>query len=390
MGKYCFIFLLLFVGFNISAQIVIQADDRPTPENNPAYFRAALQPGNLPRIDKAENGMWDLTGSLYSDNIGQVVFKKDSIQEIPVANLSSEVINEFSGVELKGKVFYEHNSTGLAEVGTYFQQAGIRIVQTGIPTDSLIIPEQTNSYRETVYWTPMAYQSSRKDSFVQSTFFNISVALLGLNKAKGEVRTRTKVESEIAGWGKVRLPNFKDGGFVEYSCLFRKIERESKDSFFINDAPAPPLLLNIFGVNQGAERKNSSVRFEVPGFPLFAAEVDFDPEDRELINRAVVNSLSGFVDDISATSEPANGSVFVYPNPGNNHFIFSLGDVVVSAVNVSVFDISGKLVESHQNVAVNNNYFELYTRLPKGMYKYHITSTEGQRVSLSGTIVNLQ
>lgn len=390
MGKFYLIVLSVFVGFSISAQILIQAGNRPVPENNPASFRAALQPGNLPKINKAENGLWDLSGSPYSENIGQVVFRKDSVVQIPIANLSSEVVTEFSGVELKGKVFYQHNSAGLYEVGTYFQRTGVRIVQTGIPTDSLIIPEQTNSYRETVYWTPMAYESSRRDSFVQSTFFNISVLLLGLNNAGGEVRTRTKIESEIAGWGKVRLPNFKDGGFVEYPCLYRKIERESKDSFFINNMPAPPLLLTFFGVNQGDERKTSLVRFEVPGFPLFAAEVNLDNEDREVITGAVVNSLSGVIGDMTSVSEPLNGSVLVYPNPGNNRFIFSIGELGAPDVDVSIYDISGKLVAKYQNIPVRDNYFELHTRLPNGLFKYYITSAGQPQLSLSGSIANFE
>ena len=382
---YIFIVFLLFAS-GISSQIVIQSEDKPNPENNPGIFRFAVEPQNIPPIKAANNGLWDLSGSSYTDPLFEISPKRDSVVQIPEANLSINVDDEFGGVTLNGKVYFQHNSAGLAEVGTAFQRTGIRITQTGVPTDSLIIPNQINTYRETIYWTPMRHDDERFDNFIQRTNFRISVLLLGLNNAMGELRTRTTIENDISGWGTVRLPDFKNGGTVDYPCLFRKIERRSVDSFFINNMPAPPLLMNLFGLTQGDERQTKYVRFEVKGFPFYAAEVEFEDGDDENIASVMINALSGFVGEVSSVEDLSATGIKVYPNPGKNLFRFSMGNLSVSKVDVSIFDFGGRLVAKYPNIPVNGLEFDINTDLPLGMYKYTVTSADQPQMSLSGNI----
>lgn len=190
---------------------------------------------------------------------------------------------------------------------------------TGGPTDSLIFPAQTYTLPVTDAYLNFPATAGSRWQTTHKHILNaqITVAMAMLNKAPMQRRSNITTTDSVIGWGTMRVPVASLIGTqpsIPYPVLMIKRIEVAVDSFYLNGAPAPALLLGGLGVSQGQIRKNNKYKFhrENAMQPLMV----FDYGTNNFTSARLITSDNSAAVIAGTTPDFATKTtVQLYPNP---------------------------------------------------------------------------
>jgi Secretion system C-terminal sorting domain len=385
--KFLLSIVLAFLSQSIFAQITLKSGDQiikggDTVVNAFATNAALLK---LPLFKKGDNQTWDFSQVAFQSQVGGTVFKKSNNPNYPKATFFYNSTANLGPISFPIEVYNEKATDGIWDIG--FENKAVKsTIQpiTGNIKDSLYLPAVTLKYEIPVY----IYPSKNGDKTIKTKTllrpYALTVAGFNLNKVPGEVKTKSTNTIEIIGYGKVTLPDFKNKGkSVTYNALLQKLEIINEDSIFLGGAPAPPTLLQAFGLQQGQVSKQYYLEWLVPGFKMWSAYAITN--DKLVPSTFAVSVESGFVAGGSTSAKDFVGEWIdskAFPNPSaDGTFAINFEKKSPAPWTIKIFDLQGRVVSEQSVNGEGERNEKINLNGGQGTYFYSIFNEKEQFIN---------
>ncbi len=279
---------------------------------------------------------------------------------------------------------WDFDDTGIYDKGHYvYPQAYSLASFTGSDKDSLIMAEQgyiVDKPRVIIKF-PLTVNSSWKSSSRRYTDFLLKVGAFGLNNTPARHVYTTVRQDSIIGWGKMRVPT-ENGTSKYYDVLMERVKSSIIDSFYLNGAPAPPAVLNGFGIAQGQKLDETNVyNFYRKGQANYFMRVSYGTDNTfTKPNGAFINIAE--LETSSSKGETEHFSSVIFPCPAYDKVNVLLGDINAMYPTYEIVDLSGKWLTNGQTNQSGNTITIDVQDLPNGNYfvKLHNSKNNSTRV----------
>lgn len=247
---------------------------------------------------------------------------------------------------------------------------------TGNPNDSLRFVGRADVYdgRLDFVQFPLSYQDEWTQSHIEELQFELSAGAFGLVNAPGSYKEYVSQERTVVGYGSLIIPNFDGEAGEPMEALLIRIDDVIIDSVFLFGEPAPPVLMQVFGLTQGSVSTSMSYVFYRQYFGAPALRI----ETLASVNSAFYRPQA--IDITTMIAEHNTQAIKLYPNPvyaGRQLTILAPGDVQNGYFNL--YDLTGKVVV-HQSFETNEGgqtLAEVPASLRSGLYMYGLYTTNG-------------
>lgn len=346
---------------SLSAQITIESTDLTLP----------IQPQVAARyiIDTSvynSNTVWDYQNP-------QNILGRDSISFITSdmdTNFGTTTHMQNSGLNFSGlaipnaTAYYNHHTSGVYIKGLKMQEFALPIGNN----DTIKFISQNIAYPNNgslLFPFPLNASTDIHDTVTSQIAFQLTYAPL-FNNTPGFIKRNTvnilHYERDI----QIVLPYAND----TLDAVILEVNSTSVDSFYINNAPVPAMLLNLLQLQQGDTSYISKSYVFGKGYAYPLAEATFTDETRtnlvDLRLLALHNPPTNGIEHLDLSE------VKLYPNPASNYINIALAEPVQSKV---IYDLSGKIItkETNDNKSISVDH------LNTGLYLLEITTTSGKK-----------
>jgi hypothetical protein len=283
----------------------------------------------------------------------------------------------FQNFSSPSRVYEKLDATGYAQLGYTTNEAKYSLVNiSGGAKDSIYLLASAFRYSNpwTYYKFPMTANTVWKTNYKDTTNIQLSVALLALNKAPGMRVSQYTIVDTIVGWGTLKLRNPSGGTALNFAVLLQWETRTRLDSFFLNGAPAPDLIMGALGLTQGSLTIFQTYNFQGIGFnePFLYFSTNA-AGTTNFVSRAVLPNLG------LTTSSPETPDYAVtttaFPNPTTEGVTFEFQKSSMPDWNVMIYNASGQIVSLNRVSApqgIVNQHITLASSLPSGTYFYNL------------------
>lgn len=374
-------FTLIFTWITLSyvigqSAITLNSSNVPIPTGTFTFNE--ITTNNPPSPIIGNNQTWNYATYFNLDTFDTFFFEEEdpfyTSVGVDVYQPAFKLLNQELGYNLYSE--FDFNENGVEDKGVYIDQQVYSLQQlTGNATDNITFPLQgyiLNNPRKVMKF-PMTNGTSWESTSNFSTNFTIKVTAFGLNNAPARHAYRTERKDTIVGYGKMSVytPN---GPSISYDVLMDKSVQYSVDSFYLNGAPAPAVLLNAFSVAQGQiSGLSHTYNFYRVGSFNYLARFFYGTD------ATFTNLVSAFVtmeDLTTATSSlqelgKESYATVLFPNPSNGQEInLLLIGKVMDQVNYQITDLAGRMVQSKVNHKLDNNIMTIYleNNISTGIY----------------------
>ncbi len=347
------LFLCLFL-LHLAAQITIERSDYTLTLNETSYAFPSTNNELVTIPVNGENLIWDYSNITFSipDSFARHAALEGSDALVPEAN---SIVSRFNLSNLL---------PGLVRYETFYQvldQQGFRTIArhsdptdypigaiTGNPLDSLNFLATLSLYDDPSVFSefPMIFGSSPELKLINlDSDFLLTASPFGLDHVPGLYRGGLEIERKISGWGTLIVNEPKTGTTLELEVLQVERRRISIDSIFLAGMPAPPSLMDAFGLAQGSRDTIYQFEFWTKGLPGPAFVV------AEIGNSLVANintELSALVSSTGTVSENLL-AVDVFPNPNQGDFYLKIEQNASQSLVFDLYNSIGQKIHQ-QNI----------------------------------------
>lgn len=384
--KKLFIFASIFYGsFAATAQSAITIDQSNFPLSKGTHifrFRdtaMATPPGGA-------NQTWDYSNLGATDTVSQVFTTNtnSAFSSSALVITSTQQLNSSAHYVISN--YYDEDSKGFFSPGasTEYQAYGLGGF-TGNSKDSFYVLKQNILYRENQVNFPATDASSWTSNFNEIINFMITYNPI-YNKTPAATHISVSEKNNVSGWGVLKLPG-SGSSAVDYNVLMVKSANVYTDSFFLNNKPAPAIILSGFGMKQGAKNYSYQINFYATGSALPIASIDYG-KDSTFTNAVSINYETNVKTGLAENKGQAS-YVNIYPNPlSGNSIEVSLIKNEAEAYILNVTNILGQNVKTIRlsgNGALNQP-IDL-AALQSGIYNISITKADGSIVSAQKLVI---
>jgi len=328
--------------------------------------------------EDGEGMVWDfsdlsLSGTILSD------FSTSSNSIFSDANLKAPTLRPTLGgvANQLGEAYYLLDDTGYGSIGQIFEPLDVPLVTfTGGAEDELKVLETVRDFmgRQSTIQFPLNFGDSWTYDATTQTDYLVTVAAFALQNTPAGQITRDSAELSVAGYGTLILPNPDGSDPVSVEALMVKRTRKAIFDYTLGGQPAPQLMLDLFGLQQGEEQNVTRYFFYAKGLPRSAANIRVNGQGN-IDQFTISDELKNLV---TSTSEAATAlaPVKAFPNPIMAGDILSIhSPVEVARGNFELINTFGQLVASWPVNAVQNETlrFALPMSMQSGTYLYRIT-----------------
>lgn len=296
------------------------------------------------------NQSWDLGTATYS---GNSYYDRAAPTNSAFANATYRggLFTTFAGgLQYVTNGYYTLSNSGIQRIGEEVrtrQALSLGGVPPATNNDSVVFPIQTIVYTggatsELVF--PATMGTTWSSSVGSTLNFNLSVAAVGLSNAPGERRILRTANDTVVGWGRMRVMNDATGqpsGWMD--VLQVRSNAVIRDSFYLNGAPAPAMLLTPFNLQQGQLTNVTYVKFYRASEYSPLVEMTYNAANstgapaRMLVSQMRLASPTkvGGVDAADAVSlfpNPVHGGAVQVKLPAGQSFQYQLISVTGSAL----------------------------------------------------------
>lgn len=335
--------------------------------------------------------VWDYSSLMSQDSIVTDYFDATNDANIPNAlnyrerDLIFQVFpipsNSYEGIDSLG--WYE---LGRTTVGVKYSVSSI----TGSSGDTLSFPAENQVFegRNDQLIFPVTYQSSWQPQYKEYTDFELTVTNFGLNNAPGYLKRINSDSREMVGYGKLIIPKYDGSPSDSLDVLLLKVVRTAVDSFYLNGAEAPAVLLGAFGLSQGAFASDSFYVFYKPNFaaPVLNINLGSSGQVSTVFYRPQAAESTVSVPEIRSTASKC------FPNPataGQTVQIQSTEELS-KASRISIYDMQGRIIFNLpvENISDNNYQIKIPENIAPGLYMLNLETQTGNKISSSK--INIQ
>jgi hypothetical protein len=329
---------------------------------------------NIP--SEGANLAWNYSGISYS---GIVVVSNEAAANPAFPSAFCAAKDYFETIAIGRGFYYDEYLTlndsyfGGIGIGIADQRYGIGDV-TMNPADSLNLPQQNIAYAapRQIMKFPFTYGTSMTSSFVREGNFTLTIGAYGLNNAIGTKRMYMTQTDSVVGWGTLVLPG-PNGPTPRFNVLLVKRITVEVDSFLLNGAAAPQMLLDAFQITQGQRTEQGRHLFYRANSKIYLFSITY--EDQTFTNpvTAYFDRTAAMLTSVEETPGAAPRAA-VYPNPSNDG---SFNISVENGMNeLVVRNLLGQVVVRMQALSSPVS-FSLPSACPPGMYTYQLVDAAG-------------
>lgn len=250
------------------------------------------------------------------------------------------------------------NTNGFQIIGRNYpeQKYGIGGL-TGTVTDSFKMEDQFVLYPKPISSMkfPMTIGTNWTSDATRQYKATLTIANFGVKNANFVKRTREVRKDSVVGWGDIIVP-IGTKPSTPFQCLMIHRYITVVDSIFLDGKPAPPALLQAFGLVQGKET--------IATRKIFWRSKELYPAAFFRYNSGNFTNFVSFSANqhenlVSAKDDIAQSKINIYPNPSNG--IFNIKGV--ENATIQVCNMMGQTL----SVPLSNNILDLSGQ-PSGMY----------------------
>lgn len=326
---------------------------------------------------------WDYS-SISNQVAGTPGLYEANHPDFPDAVIYKSYLPVFDGYEYLRDDYYEQNENGRYRVGSVFSTVGYSITdKTGGNLDSLWFGGVSNEIENGIDLEvkfPLTYETNWSSTYSTISPFQLSVAGFGLDHAPGTLKQNVIITYDAVGYGTLVAPLMDGSPSDPMDVILVKSTTTVVDSIYLNNAPAPPMLMAAFGLIQGVTDSFSHYLFYRPNY-----------QDEVLVLSPASNTgvyrMDAATLDIPFINTHKNEAIS-YPNPiasGETLHIETTAEVK----NIIVYNLLGKEVYK-MSLAQNqhNIRFVIPESIAPGTYLYELTDVHAK--SIATNIVNVQ
>ncbi|TVQ49094.1 MAG: T9SS C-terminal target domain-containing protein [Saprospirales bacterium] len=366
-----------------NGQLVINYEDFPKPGDYEIFrFIADIDGIQLPSA--GEDQVWDYSHLQPLGNTLNVFTKVEDDEDFPEAKYNSPEVLFFQGFSYNSVLYEGYDENGMFLVGRLSDDTTFSITPiSGGPNDVIrfvggpIVFEGRQDFMK----FPLSYGNLWTESRIEYVPFELTVAAFGLNMVPGQRKRILSQTREVIGWGQLTTPNRDGDANDPRDVLLMQVQVMAVDSVFLGGAPAPPQLMDAFGLSQGG--------IVVSEYYLFWDQYDISNLMRiNLNNNGEISSIFFKPDHNDIGTSVRNLSLIpanAYPNPiSPNQDLTIQTNEPLSLSDFVLSDINGRIVY-HQSLSPfseNNLTVTLPEYLSSGMYFYQLVNSQGEVKSI--------
>jgi hypothetical protein len=381
--------IILFNNF-INAQVQILYANTPFAAGTVHQFNASLTGFKVPKADSAQ--VWNYS-SLQPLNSADTTltalslsFKASHLGVISGFDRFRE--NIASTTVVRSTQVFDKDTGGIFLAGNVlFIQKFSLYNYFGNHKDSLFIPLDNEYFRINRITFPTKIHSAYKTRALKVLKFNITIDTLKLYKAPGTKNTIYKVKDTVAGEGTLRIPA-PDKYSVPYKVLLIKRRTEATDSFYINNSPGNPILLQALGIQQGKRTVDYKEFFYRAGSPDPLLTISYGIDSTYTLPISVLYSSDSIKSNIAKTTTQAS-EFKIFPNPASSGFVHanilknSFSHWTISFYNGLGQEILDKTISDSGNLDLD---FELPNQ--EGLYIVALKDETGSLISMKKVLIS--
>jgi hypothetical protein len=390
----CFFCLLL----STEAQISLTRNDFTVSSNRADTILTQVMQRKTFTLPKGGNNQfWDYSG-LQDSAVSPSRFVTSVLEpwEVPFSFPNSTgaytATYTFGPFRVTNNFQYErYGDDGYSIQGTIFSGGRFPLRSfTGLATDSVVLFSKVDNYTKNplyYYKFPLTATSKHTWNYRNVINFQLTVGLVGLNRAPGQVVTNEFKRDSTIGWGTLRMRNPKGGSALDFAVLLVETTELSRDSFYLSGAPAPGLLLTALELEQNALRRNKTYNFFGARFATAILSAATRNDTLTRITRSI-NPVRGLVTDLSDIKE-LSVQTKLYPNPSAGEFYLEFDKTGAPDWDVLIYNAQGQMVGLEQVSAPSGQVkqrIQLKSTLSNGTYFYHLLD-QRSLIRSSGTFL---
>ena len=375
---------LLSLSTILQAQITIERQDF-TLEAGTQTKAWVVDPDNAFEPQAGEGVVWDFSNLTLGESF-LTDYEAPSSPLFPQANITEPSSGSFlGGLAVQPSVsFNTLSDTAYGNWGLIGEATDIPLAPlTGGSTDTLKAFELVVQFEQPRNFIqfPLNYGDTWSHNESYNIDYLVSVAAFGLQGVPAQQISQDSTFYEVAGYGELILPNPQGAELepVSMEALMIKRGRVVTDNYTLGGQPAPQVMLDAFGLEQGETQITTRYLIYAKGLPRTAANIEVNSEG-EVVFFTISDDIVQFINSTSnAAAAPATTKAF--PNPATAGALLSVE--MPAAVDNGVLE----LIDAHGRQAavwpVNGLkgqivQYTLPAHLQAGMYMYRIIENNQQ------------
>jgi hypothetical protein len=393
LKHYCFFLFALVVSAtaSLSAQITLTADNYGVQDSvilrDTLYYEGAFVP-EIPM--GGENQVWDYS-NVQIDSL--TIFLYDAVPEEDTCFATAQTVNygtsSFQAFTYPSARYTAYEEGGRFDVGVKTDGAKFPLTAiTGNPLDTLAVLPRTTSFRSTLISLPSTFGTITRDTFDQSAPLEITVAAFGLNRTPATQDLNTVRTVEVIGYGDLILPARAGFSSGPLEALLVKTTTVAVNTYTLAGGPAPPALLQAFGVSQNESVVVENYFFQVKGMGRSAANIQQRTPgsgDYQFRYRRVP---PGITTGLGSINKPEPLSFFPNPvRPGGVLRLTAPADVTGGVVRL--IDLQGRTIteSTFSTLAGDTIEFGVPVSVKPGLYFQQVVNARGRLVGVGKVLV---
>lgn len=392
MRHYYFIYFFLLLGANgLSAQITLTADNYGSRDT--VILQDSVFADSTLLVAPPQGGadqVWDFSDldlNLLSVNLNFPVADDDTCFTGTTTFRNTSL--NFQGFVYPARDYEITNDSGRYTRGQKVPAAKFSLLQvTGNPADTLAFSALNIELNAPFIRFPATFGSAFVDTIIINNPFALTVSGFGLNMTPGNEHTETVYHRDIIGYGTIILPQ-SDGSVTEpLEVLLSRDSTVTTATYTLGGAPAPPALLQAFGLMEVNVSTRVSYFFHAKGVGRSVARflaVNDNGEDKfEFSARTVPpGTTTGIRNHELLHLKP-------FPNPVSpGESIKLAGGTELNAGTLRLLDLQGRVISEQTFQHSFGNYSELLVpaTAKAGLYFYQLSNRAGRPVGVGKVMV---
>ena len=380
------IFLLSFFGANAYSQITILRSDYTVSGVTVDTSKSkSIGIVGLAIPQRGLNRTWDYTYTVDTIGSGGPVNTPATAAQLTDINFKDATFVSrpqpaFGTYAIVDTQFRKLDSSGLYIMGYKRGYLPVNIkTQTGGATDSLYILSRFKRYVNLPFQLkfPMTSTTLSKVTTVDTLPYQLTWASAGYTKADVKWVRRIEYTTEVIGWGTLRLrSSFVGGTPLSFGVLLERYAELRQDSFFLNGAPMPKVVLDSFKLTQG-KRDTTTLIYSLRGIGFKRGILSFNMSNDEAFivsaSRAIEPSVGIFAGTRDLTSFDVPLTVF--PNPTTEGVNLQFDKKTNGVWQAMIYNEVGQIIDFQEINApkgLTTHRFALDKLLPSGNYFINI------------------
>ena len=380
------IFLLSFFGANAYSQITILRSDYTVSGVTVDTSKSkSIGIVGLAIPQRGLNRTWDYTYTVDTIGSGGPVNTPATAAQLTDINFKDATFVSrpqpaFGTYAIVDTQFRKLDSSGLYIMGYKRGYLPVNIkTQTGGATDSLYILSRFKRYVNLPFQLkfPMTSTTLSKVTTVDTLPYQLTWASAGYTKADVKWVRRIEYTTEVIGWGTLRLRSSFVGGIpLSFGVLLERYAELRQDSFFLNGAPMPKVVLDSFKLTQG-KRDTTTLIYSLRGIGFKRGILSFNMSNDEAFIVSASRVIEPSVGIFAGTRDLANFDVplTVFPNPTTEGVNLQFDKKTNGVWQAMIYNEVGQIIDFQEINApkgLTTHRFALDKLLPSGNYFINI------------------